>query len=580
LAGKGKMWLDNLSVIIDGKNISEAKVFEKKPFLADLDKEFDNGSNIIFSALTEQVIDNLNLLGKLWGFLKYHHPEVGKGNYNWDYELFRILPEYLKVQNNTERDQVLLNWINKYGKIPVCTICEETLSDAYLKPCLSWAENSNMNDDLKKKIREIYANRHQGNHYYIRMAFSIGNPVFSNENTYSDIFYPDAGFRLLALYRYWNMIHYFFPYKYVTDKDWNGVLKEYIPIFLSAKNRLEYELAAIRIIGDINDTHANLQGSDEIKRLRGNNFAPFRVQFIEQKLVVTDYCNPGLKSLEIGDIITHIGGKTVETIIDSIRRYYPVSNEASLLRDISADILRSNANTINIRYISSGQERQRELPLYARNSLNISRLSIGNVKENEKSYKLLDGNIGYITLATIKDEDILVIKELFKNTKGIIIDIRNYPSTFVPFSLGSYFVSSSTPFVKFTQGNSNNPGEFTFSDGQEIPKPNDTYQGKLVVIVNEVSQSQSEFTAMAFRAGDNTTIIGSQTAGADGNVSSISLPGGLQTRISGVGIYYLDGTQTQRIGIVPDVWIEPTINGIKQRRDEVLEKAIEIIEKQ
>ncbi len=85
---------------------------------------------------------------------------------------------------------------------------------------------------------------------------------------------------------------------------------------------------------------------------------------------------------------------------------------------------------------------------------------------------------------------------------------------------------------------------------------------------------------MAFRAGENTTIVGSTTAGADGNVSTILLPGGLRTMISGIGIYYPDGKETQRIGIVPDVKIEPTINGIKNGKDEVLEKATEIINKQ
>ncbi len=110
-----------------------------------------------------------------------------------------------------------------------------------------------------------------------------------------------------------------------------------------------------------------------------------------------------------------------------------------------------------------------------------------------------------------------------------------------------------------------------------MKKPTENYKGKLVVLVNETSQSQAEYTAMAFKAGDNTTIVGSQTAGADGNVSGISLPGNLRTMISGIGVYYPDGTQTQRIGIVPDVKVEPTVNGIKKGIDEVLEKAISII---
>ncbi|WP_298652113.1 S41 family peptidase [uncultured Proteiniphilum sp.] len=575
LSGKGKIWLDNLSITIDGKDISQAKIFELP---ANLDREFDNGSNIEFPTLTEQIVDNLNLLGKLWGFLKYHHPEVGKGNYNWDFELFRILPNYLKVQNNTERDHVILDWINQYGEIPVCTACEKTLEDAYIKPDFSWIENSDMSNELKKKIWEIYENRHQGNHFYIQMRPRVDNLQFLNENPYSDMFFPDAGFRLLTLYRYWNMIHYFFPYKYVTDNDWNDVLRKYIPIFLSVQDRLEYELTAIQLIGEANDTHANLWGGrDEVEHLRGNYNAPFRVQFVEQKLVVTDYFNPELKSLGIGDIITHIDGKTVEAIVDSLKRYYPASNKASLLRDISVDMLRSRSHSINIRYISSGRTHEKELPLYPRDRLNFFWY---RVNEDEKSYKLLDGNIGYVTLANIKDEDFPIIKDLFKNTRGIIIDIRNYPSAFTPFTLASFFVSEPTPFVKFTRGNVNNPGEFMFDSAYEVPKSDDTYQGKLIVIVNEITQSSAEYQSMAFRAGNNTTIIGSQTAGADGNVSDIMLPGGLLTKISGIGVYYPDGRQTQRIGIVPDIEVKPTIQGIKEGRDELLEKAIEIIERQ
>ena len=401
-SGKGKLWIDNFQLLIDGKDISEAKIIEKPKFPADEDKEFDSGSNIAFPALNQRIINDLDLLGKLWGFLKYHHPEVGKGNYNWDYELFRILPAYLKAGNSAERDKTLLEWINKYGEIPVCATCKETPANAYLKPNLLWVEKSDMNSVLKRKIQEIYSNRHQGEHFYIKMAPGVGNPDFSNEKPYTGMTYPDAGFRLLTLYRYWNMIQYFFPNTYLTDKNWENVLKEYIPEFVAAKNELEYELAALKIIGDINDTHAYLAGGrNAIQSLRGSNFASVRVQFVEQKLVVTDHYNPELKEasgLEIGDIITHLNGKAIESIIDSVKIYYTASNEAVRLWNISFDLLRSNNSTINVQYVSSGQAKQKELPLYQRNQLSIYRYKIN---QNEKSYKLLDGNIGYVTLATI-----------------------------------------------------------------------------------------------------------------------------------------------------------------------------------
>ena len=114
---------------------------------------------------------------------------------------------------------------------------------------------------------------------------------------------------------------------------------------------------------------------------------------------------------------------------------------------------------------------------------------------------------------------------------------------------------------------------------QKIPSKGDTYKGKLVVLVNELTQSQAEYTSMAFRAGDNTIIIGSTTAGADGNVSTIFLPGGMRTMISGIGVYYPNGKETQRVGIVPDIEVKPTIEGIRKGKDELMEKAIEIITK-
>ena len=47
--------------------------------------------------------------------------------------------------------------------------------------------------------------------------------------------------------------------------------------------------------------------------------------------------------------------------------------------------------------------------------------------------------------------------------------------------------------------------------------------------------------------------------------------------ISGINVLYPDGTETQRKGVKIDVPLKPTILGIKAGRDELLEKAKEII---
>ena len=576
---------------------------------ADQDTASDSGSDFEMSELKDDLIDNLTLLGKTWGFLKYHHPEVGKGKYDWDDELLKFLPEFMELKG--QPDKSLLQWIKKYGELPECMTCKETAANAYQKPDFSWVENGNMSTALKEKIIEIYQNRHQGNHYYIKKAYFDGNPEFINEQSYSTS-YPDKNLRLLALYRYWNIIRYFFPYKYLTDKKWDDVLRAYIPVFINAKTALEYQLAVLQLASETNDTHARILSGEnetdllrgtryaplwtnETDSLRGTRYAPFQVRFIENKLTVTEYFKPKLKEtagLEIGDFITHVNGKKIENIIDSIKVYYPASNEAARMYYMATDLVRSNNHSIHIVYNSSGTIKQKELTMYERSYLNMdepnSKLSYDSIMIDKDS-----AFIGYITLETIKDTEISQIKKAFKNAEGIIIDIRNYPAAFVPFTLGGFFTSKRKPFAKFTTGNLNNPGEFNFSRNVsflnnnagnrgslydfENPISENYFHGKLVVIVNEETISLGEYTAMALRAGENTVIIGSQTQGADGNVSLIPLPGGIKAGISGIGVYYPDGRGTQRTGIVPDIEVKPSIQGIREGRDELLEKAIEFI---
>lgn len=576
LTGNGKAWFDNLRLFVDGVPIKSALL---KPVLpAKEDHQFDNGSHIVISKLNGQKIEKLELLGKMWGFLKYHHSTIAKGHVNWDYELFRILPIVLTTSDHAERDGVLLNWIESLGPVALCQQCKATAADAVLKPDINWINQFKLVPALKKRLQYIYDNRHQGIHYYIGTQNDVGNPIFRNENSYKGMPYPDDAFRLLALYRYWNIIHYYFPSKHLTDKDWNDVLKEYISIFINAKNKLEYEQAALRLITEIKDGHAQTNQLWAFQDWLGKNYPPVKVMFVRDKLVVTDYYNPKLKTptgLQIGDVITKVNGVTITDIIKSRQLYYPASNQSARLIKLSFDILRSNAKSVELNYVREQQESTLTLELHQPQELNFA--AWFSRDSGNKAFELLANNIGYINLKHVQQKDIEEIKKLLHNTKGIIIDLRHYPKSFDWHSLGSFFASKVTPFARFTTINTNNPGEVNFGEIDEIPQSSITYSGKLIVIVNEESQSAAEYYTMALRAGDNTTVIGHRTAGADGNVSRFSLPGGITTAITGIGVYYPDGSQTQRIGIIPDIEVQPTIAGIKARRDELLERAITLI---
>lgn len=541
------------------------------------DAEFTTGSKITLSEYSKQDVESLVLLGKIWGFLKYYHPAVGRGEYNWDFELFRIMPSVLNAKSEGERYKVLRRWIDGIGDFK---LQRDTLNVAAemikISPDISWIDDEVALGRISADLIKIKNAERDTVHHYIKLATGIGNPIFQNENSYIAMSYPDTGYRLLALFRYWNIIQFYFPYKNLIDGNWNDVLTEFIPQFIDAKNEMEYKLSLLKLIAKVSDTHANIWGDDAIERYRGMRSALLKIQFIENKAIIVKSFD---EKIEKGDIILEINNEPVENIVAQSLSYTPASNYATQLRNIASSLLRTNADSIYLKF-----ERGNKLLSDSIKCYSLRDASGYLFKEDVDSvYQILpvapkNGSVCYINLkgnaqGTIPNNIA---------AEAMVIDLRGYPNSS---KIKGYWdfdqlYSQPTAFCKFTYGSLRYPGLFMFTEAMKAGRYNENYfKGKKIILVNEDTQSHAEFVTMKYRCTPNTIVIGSTTAGADGNVSSIPLPGGVYTKISGIGVYYPDGTETQRIGIVPDVEVRPTIKGFREGRDEVLEKAIEIIQK-
>ncbi|MCE7060835.1 S41 family peptidase [Dyadobacter sp. CY343] len=575
LAGPGELWTDDLELFIDGKPFYEAPV--RKPLAAELDKEFDKGSNVVLDKLTPALTQDLSDLGRLWGFLKYYHPAVKSGNHNWDYELFRILPQLTSAKSKAEKEKILYQWIKKLG--PVNPGSAQPIPEtAVLKPTLNWLSNPAIGKEMQALLDTIKNAKKTHESYYISMYPDVGNPEFKNENPYPQMQYSDAGYRLLSLFRYWNMIEYFFPYKSLIKEDWQAVLTEFIPKFINATDETSYKLTTLELIGRVKDTHANIYNQQgALNKFFGEKYAPAQLTFIENKPVVTDYYNAALgekSGLKIGDIVEKINGKSIAQLIKEKLPHSPASNYPTQLRVLSSNLLRTNDTTISVSIRRNNKVQDLVVPAFGTDKINI----YANFNKADTCFKMLSPDIAYLYPGKWKNTYMSKLTPEISKSKGLIIDMRCYPSDFMVFSFGPYLLPEAKPFVKFTMGSFHTPGMFTFGRNISIGSANPNYyKGKIILIVNESSQSQAEYTSMTFKTAPNITVIGSTTAGADGNISSIVLPGNIYTGISGVGIYYPDGKETQQVGIVPDLQVTPTIQGIISGKDELLEKAVQLL---
>ncbi len=376
------------------------------------------------------------------------------------------------------------------------------------------------------------------------------------------------------------MIQYFYPYRYLIGADWYAVLNEFIPRFTDARNKEEYTLACLELIGRIHDSHASISAKNPVLHaLRGAQILPFKAAFVEDKLVITGFY-PGITAtdkdkLAIGDIVEQMNGEPVDSLLRKYLPWTPGSNYEAQLRDmagLNGFLMRSNRREAGL-VIRNGQGTK---------AVNLHLIPVPDAAAGRNdppaAYKMLPGNIGYIYPGLLSTEDFIPIRDSFAATQGVVIDFRCYPSVFMPFTYAQWFKGNSSPFAYFTKADPSCPGRIVYTDtvvnGMNNPG---YYPGKIIIIVNARTQSQAEYSTMALSTAYRVTVMGSTTAGADGNVSKIVLPGDIQTMISGLGVYYPDGRETQRTGIRIDVPARPSIAGIRAGKDELLEKAIRLI---
>ncbi len=572
--GTGQTEMAQLTLTLDEQPIEQAPLKQRPIFTADLPHQFEQDSGLRFTALSKTQQDNLAALAKVWGFIKYYHPESAAGNLSMDAELFRLIPAVMSVDNNA-RDKLLTQWINSLGELHACNSCKNS-SDAALvhaeQHWLSWQLSASLNQALAK----VYAAQLPEKHYWVKPT-SVGSPQF-NEKPYNDISSEDTGFRLLAVFRFWNMIHYYSPNRHLTEQPWEQVLATAIAEVVGSTTETDYLLALSRLIYAVHDSHTQLTvKNDALSGYIGKNMVPAEVRFVEGKPIVYQV-HQAAPALQVGDIITHINDKPVSDRIEHLRPIAAGSNQPTQHWLIARYLLRANAEQLALRVTRQGKSIPLQLTLVDSSTQRRSMAELAHYNHGDQAYQVLDDNIGYIRLDKMEGQSVNQMMTALANTKGLIIDIRSYPSKFVVFELGAHLYPSAYNFVRFTSMQTNNPGQFNWTEPLAVGGDNpDYYKGKVVILVDEATVSQAEYTAMAFRGAPSAIVIGNTTAGADGNVSGISLPGGHSTRLSGIGVYYADKTPTQRVGIVPDIEVLPTLKGVMAGRDEALERAMAYI---
>lgn len=530
-----------------------------------------------------RVPGNLETLCRVWGYAKYHHPVFCDTlcRVDVDSALFALLPQVVHADRVT-RNRHLLDWVRSLGAYtPNRVECEQALApyDLVETADLGWtADTVLLGGELSKLLQDLrYAERDEN--YYLRMGTMENGPGYHYLSLRNERSYPtpqmDSGLNLLTLFRLWNVIEYYAPNRSLTLHPWEEVLTSYIPRMGVETDPVRFSRLYFRLIRELNDGHAYAP----IEMLFGQRMLPVWPLQAEGCLFV-GYSGDSL--LERGDEVVAIDGEPISERLELLREYALRSNEASLRQALRYYGLCTRRDTAEVVRRRAG----------AYDTLRVATVPYGSVSPlydpvqlEQPPFRLLADSVGYIYAGTFSREHLAQVVQTLPRTRALIIDLRTYPLKVDGALIALIGQSLRTESVVVRQALYQTlalPGLFyrqeqwLFEDfGEVAARCTEPYKGRVILLVDEMTQSNPEFQAMALQSCPQTQTIGSPTSGANGSIVWIPLPGQL-TSFSGIGVLYPDGTQPQTVGVRLDVEVLPTAEGLQAGRDEVLERALEL----
>ncbi|MCU1327465.1 MAG: family peptidase [Bryobacterales bacterium] len=376
----------------------------------------------------------------------------------------------------------------------------------------------------------------------------------------------DRGTRIADVMIAWDVFRHFYPYFDVVQTDWDGVLPWALQEAALAQDGVAFKSTLQKMVAELKDGHGRVfyRGGPRQGQVSAT------AAWISDKYVVTS----STTELKPGDEIVAINGKPALEVLTEAEKLISSATPQWKRSRSTAEALMGPLGqmcTLTVQSFGSPESREVKLP-YGPTSAPLA----VDTRPTELSVEVAPG-IWYFDLTRGQDKDFDAVLPKLAVAKGIVFDMRGYPR--VGTSWFSYVTKTPLRSAQWHVPSVDRPGEMTFQRGGEWTLlPKEPYLGApKVFLTNGSAISYAESTmgiVENYRLGE---IVGETTAGTNGNVNPIELPGGYSMSWTGMKVLKHDGTQHHGVGIRPTVPVVPTQEGVAAGRDELLERALELL---
>jgi len=323
---------------------------------------------------------------------------------------------------------------------------------------------------------------------------------------------------------------------------------------------------------------------------------PLRWHWIEGRLVITEVAATATfdpaESVRRGDVVVAIDGRPTESVLDSLGAY--ISSPTERWRRYRAtERLATGAigSTLRVTLERSGERHEATLPLLASEQVEADLPSL-----QSEPICTLEKGIYYVDLARLHDRELEQFLSQSTDAEAILFDLRGDPDDVGPQFLG-YWVDSLvlSPDWRVALRHGPEPAPWIRSDTPLDPEIRSTrwaldplpprMRARIAMLMDERSISRAETFLAVGQHHLGAVLVGGPSAGTLGNANRARLPGGFRITWTGMDVYKgadspeMPNPRLSGIGLVPDIPVAPTIEGIRAGRDEVLEAALEAVKR-
>jgi C-terminal processing protease CtpA/Prc len=377
--------------------------------------------------------------------------------------------------------------------------------------------------------------------------------------------------RLADVILAWNVFEHFYPYFDVVAVDWPAELRRALASAATDRDEGEFLATLQRLVAALHDGHGNVMGGETDAF---SHRLPLRWEWVEERLVVTRVDPEHGAGLERGDVVLAIDGRPVAERLAALEELISAATPQWRRYRALERLALGPAGSVRLEV---------QHPAGARAAVSVERRALTRDSaglEEQRPAKIADVAPGvvYLDVSRVTDEDWKGALDRLAHARGIVFDFRGYPVMSPDFlqHLTDKPIHSAQWHVPVLTRPDRREIRFLSSSWTLEPRaPHLTAKMAFVTDGRAISYAESCLGIVEnYRLGE---IVGGPTAGTNGNVNPFALPGGYRLTWTGMQVLKHDGSRHHGVGILPTVPAARTVAGVAAGRDEVLEKAIEVV---